>query len=236
MDILENLGVMSVIAVILAIVATVLAFIFIVPEKKRDSMGAFGKFLNDTVNFKYLIIEKILQALYIFATANTILVGFFALFLTVPTGYDYYTGTYRQTWVGWAGLLIMVLGPILVRLVYELLMMTILLVKNVISINSKLKSQTDAKHEDIFTAPDISGITADIQQRTAARREAAQASAQNQTYAQPQTFAQPQSFAQPQTTVTDTQQQVNAQPQASFCSNCGTRLDITGVCPNCGNK
>lgn len=69
MGIIANLGAMGIVAVIIAIVATVLAFIFIVPEKRRAQMGAFGKFLHDTCNFKYLIVEKILQALYIFATA-----------------------------------------------------------------------------------------------------------------------------------------------------------------------
>ena len=60
------LGIFSVVAIIFAIAATVLAFIFVVPEKKREKLGTFGKFVHDTVNFKYLIVEKILQALYIF--------------------------------------------------------------------------------------------------------------------------------------------------------------------------
>ena len=57
---------MLIIAGVLALVATVLAFIYVVPEKKREKLGAFGKFLHDTCNFKYLMVEKILQALYIF--------------------------------------------------------------------------------------------------------------------------------------------------------------------------
>ena len=36
-----------VIAAVLAIAATVLAFIFIVPEKRREKMNAFGRFLQD---------------------------------------------------------------------------------------------------------------------------------------------------------------------------------------------
>ena len=34
----------------------------------------------------------------------------------------------------------MILGPIMIRLVYELLMMAVLLLKNVISINNKFRS------------------------------------------------------------------------------------------------
>ena len=125
----QSIGFM-VAAIILAIAATVLAFIFIVPEKKREKLNAFGKFLHDTCNFKYLVVEKLLQALYIFLTAYFILQGFFMLF---QTSYG--------TWLGGAGLAIMIISPIVLRLVYELLMMAVILVKNVIMINKKLKDQ-----------------------------------------------------------------------------------------------
>lgn len=39
---------------------------------------------------------------------------------------------------GWIGLLMMVLGPVLVRLVYELFMMFIIVVKNTNQINNRL--------------------------------------------------------------------------------------------------
>ena len=140
-----------IISIILGIVATVLAFIFIVPEKKRENLNGFGKFLHDTVNFKFLIVEKILQALYIFATAFVILVGFCMLFFVVD--YGWYGAT---KWYGLEGFLIMIVGPIAVRLGYEFLMMTILLIKNVIQINSKLKNQNgEDKSVDIFAAPSI---------------------------------------------------------------------------------
>ena len=141
------LATLMIIALLLAIAATVLAFVFIVPEKKRDKLGKFGKFLHDTCNFKYLIIEKILQALYIFATALTILIGFFMLFCTDWNG-----------WMGGKGILLMILGPIGVRVTYELLMMAVLAVKNIISINNKLRNQNgDAAAPDIFS-PDMSNL------------------------------------------------------------------------------
>lgn len=144
---LNTLGTLGLIALVLAIVATVLAFIFIVPAKRRDKMGKFGKFLHDTCNFRYLIIEKILQALYIFATALTILIGFFMLFCTDWNG-----------WMGGKGILLMILGPIGVRVTYELLMMAVLAVKNIISINSKLRNQNEgAAGTDIFD-PDMSSL------------------------------------------------------------------------------
>ena len=122
-----------IVAVVLAIAATVLAFIFIVPEKRREKLNAFGKFLHDLCAFKFLVVEKILQALYIFSTAFIVLYGVLQLFNVQR---DYWTGASR--WMGGAGLLCIIVGPIAVRLSYELMMMAILLVKNVISINRKL--------------------------------------------------------------------------------------------------
>ena len=135
---------MLIIAGVLALVATVLAFIYVVPEKKREKLGAFGKFLHDTCNFKYLMVEKILQALYIFNTAAVIIFGVLMLF---RTEYNYWTGD--RIWMGGYGLLIIILGPIAIRLSYELMMMAILLLKNVISINHKLADQTGKGSGDV---------------------------------------------------------------------------------------
>ena len=140
-------GTLAVVALILAVVATILAFVFIVPEKNRKKLNAFGKFLHDTVNFKYLIVEKILQALYIFLTAYIVLSGFLMLFRVEDT----WSGS---KWYGGEGLLTMILGPIFVRLVYEFIMMFILLVKNVIQINNKLKGdEGTAAKAPVFEAP-----------------------------------------------------------------------------------
>ena len=142
-----NLGAFGIIATILAIAATVVAFVMIVPESKREKLGRFGKFLHDAVNFKFLIVEKILQALYIFFTALVILVGFFMLFCSDWSG-----------WMGGKGILLMILGPIAVRLSYELVMMAVLAVKNIISINSKLRNQNEgAAGTDIFD-PDMRSL------------------------------------------------------------------------------
>lgn len=159
-----NLGAFGIIATILAIAATVVAFVMIVPESKREKLGRFGKFLHDAVNFKFLIVEKILQALYIFVTAYVILCGFFMLFMAPET----WTGRH---WLGGYGILLMVLGPIAVRLCYELLMMAVLLLKNVISINHKLADQTGNGSGDVFAAPNMQEMKEALRQR----REAAQA-------------------------------------------------------------
>lgn len=172
-------------------------------------MGAFGKFLHDTCNFKYLIVEKILQALYIFVTAYVILAGFFMLFMAPQ---DWF-GT--RHWLGGYGLLTMIVGPIAVRLVYELLMMGILLVKHVISINCKLRNQNDGSQADPFATPDMSAMKATLQQKAAERAQAA-----------PAAPVDPATPAAPTEPV--------AAPEKKFCSACGTPLDGADCCPNCG--
>lgn len=123
-----------------AIAATVVLFIFVLPDKKRENLPKFLKTAHDLFTFKSLLIEKMLQALYVFSTAACIFVGFFLLF-----GFNVYNGYYynNTTWFGGYGILIMLIGPIVVRLVFEVMMLFVLLVKNTIQINNKLKSQVE---------------------------------------------------------------------------------------------
>lgn len=181
----------------------------IVPERKREKLGRFGKFLHDAVNFKFLIVEKILQALYIFVTAYVILCGFFMLFMAPET----WTGRH---WLGGYGILLMVLGPIVVRMCYELLMMVILLVKNVISINRKLKNQNGSNVDtDLFAVPEL--------HRTQPAKPVA-----------PATPAAPAAPAQRSTPFQPAEQAAPAAP--SFCTRCGAHLDENGHCPNCDQE
>ena len=224
-----------IIAVVLAIAATVLAFIFIVPEKRREKLNAFGKFLHDLCSFKFLVVEKILQALYIFSTAFIVLYGVLQLFNVQR---DYWTGASR--WMGGTGLLCIIVGPIAVRLSYELMMMAILLVKNVISINRKLADETGSAGGDVFAAPDVEELKKAIQRKEP--RPQPQPPVQPQPpYQQPQPpyQPQPQPPVQPQS---EPQPQPPVQPQpvweeparpAQFCRECGSRLE-NGVCPQCG--
>jgi len=204
-----NMGAFGIIATILAIIATVVAFVMIVPESKREKLGRFGKFLHDAVNFKFLIVEKILQALYIFVTAYVILCGFFMLFMAPET----WTGRH---WLGGYGILLMVLGPIAVRLCYELLMMAVLLLKNVISINRKLKNQNERSADaDLFAVPEL--------HRTQPAKPVA-----------PVTPVAPAAPAQTETPFQPAEQAAPVAP--SFCTRCGAHLDENGHCPNCDQK
>ena len=134
----NSAGTVMAILLLLAVVLTVLAFIFIVPENRREKLNAFGKFLHDTCNFNYLLIEKILQALYIFLTVFAILMGLYTLVHNF-----------------WVGLALTIIMPIAIRLIYEFLMMAVLLLKHVIMIDNKLKNQNTAESKGKGSEPEF---------------------------------------------------------------------------------
>ena len=129
------------------------------------------------------------------------------MLFAVERWYSYYSG-YRYEWVGYYGLIMMILGPIAIRIVYEFIMMAILLVKNVIQINNKLKNQNDGEAGDIFASnfKSVVGNSAPVEQPV-----------YQQTY---QPVEQP-------------VYQQAAQPVVSFCPNCGSMANPDGTCPNC---
>ena len=109
-------------------------------------------------------------------------------------------------WLGGLGLLLMILGPIAIRLVYELLMMMVILVKNVIEINNKLKNQNESgSSSDVFNTPDLSSV----------RKNIANA------------------IQKPETPAAPAAPSAQTENKPHFCMNCGSPLSDDGSCPNC---
>ena len=139
------------IGIVATIVCTILAYKRIIPEKKRAGLGKWGQLLHDVFNFKFLIIEKVLQFFYVVATIACVCVGLAMIFGISIYHSEWLDKTYTQ-WYGIYGILTAIVGPWLIRLSYELIMMGILLVKNVIQINKKLKGEVE---EDAYQAPSV---------------------------------------------------------------------------------
>lgn len=191
----------SILAGILAIAATVLAFVFILSKKGRASQNPFVKFLVNVCDFRSLIIEKILKALYIFFTSFTILYGFLGIF---NFGSYNYGATLLQS------LLTLILGPIAIRIFYELIMLAVLAVKNIIQINNKLSKLTG----------DDASANVDFDADLSALKKYAPA-----VPVRPAAPTQPTAPAQPA---------APAQPHTVYCEKCGTPYDENaGGCPNC---
>lgn len=194
-------------AVIISIILTILLVVLVAPAKRREGLPKFFQVVHDICNFKGLLLEKVLKVLYIFSTINVMLTGIFTWF----------SGGYNFGMTFLAGLLILVLGPILVRLAYEFMMLFVLLVKNVIQINNKLNGKNDN--------PFVKDIDFDKFKNS---------NVPEQNYTSP--YAQPVQPIQPEQPVV----QNNYQPQQNndsvrFCTTCGTKITgNTDVCPNCG--
>lgn len=117
-------SIMFIVGIVLALICTILSVILITPEKRRAALPKFFKFLHDLFNVRWLLIEKIFKFFYIFFTLSAVIIGFLLLFTFSPYSL--------------LGLLLMLAGPVFIRLIHESLMLMILTVKNVISINNKL--------------------------------------------------------------------------------------------------
>lgn len=195
-------------AVIISIILTILLAILVVPEKRRNGLPKFFQVIHDICNFKGLLLEKVLKILYIFSTINVMLTGIFTWF----------SGGYNFGMTFLAGLLILVLGPILVRLAYEFLMLFVLLVKNVIQINNKLNGKNDNPFANNIDLNQFKNSNAPEQNYTS-------------PYAQPVQPIQPE---QPVVQNNNYQSQQN-NDSVRFCTTCGTKITgNTDVCPNCG--
>ena len=120
-----DIQIVAIVSLVLAVAGAILAFIFIMPAKKRSSLPKFLQVLHDIFTFKGLMIEAILRFLYVFYTFFCIVAGFLLLFGIEVKGYQVPADeTFK------VGLFLMILGPIFLRLAFELLMLSVLLVKN----------------------------------------------------------------------------------------------------------
>jgi len=124
-------GIAIVLGMVFAVAATVLAYIFIIPESRRSGTSKLIQILHDILNFKHLLIETIMKFLYVFGTLASVSVGFFMLFSVQRYG-SYYTRSMFST-----GLIMLFVVPILLRLVFEATMLMVIMAKHLGEINKK---------------------------------------------------------------------------------------------------
>jgi len=218
-----SVAVAILIGAIIAIAATIYACIAIVPEKKRAGLkGSFLVFVHDLCNFKALLLEKILKVLYIFCTCMCIAGGFFMLFARIKFwGYSQSMALY--------GVAMLILGPIVMRILFESAMLVILGVKNIIQINQKLGSGAApaAPKAPAAKAP-AAPAPAPAPAPAAPVAPAAPAAP---VYAQP--APAPAAPVAPAAPAPAPAPAPAVEPRYVFCTECGTRYDANaGGCPN----
>ena len=129
-----TLAVISVVlAFLVALTLVIMLYVLVMPKKKNGTFsGKFSQWLHDYFRFKKLYIESVLRFFFAFCTIFMICFGLFGTIAGIINNPD----NALQTLL--SGLSIMILGPIVLRLFYELTMMLIMLVQNVMDINKKL--------------------------------------------------------------------------------------------------
>ena len=118
---LDNSVIATIVTIVLALAAAVLIFVLVFPKVRAGSKNGFLNLVSDYFEMRYLLIEKILKAAFIFFSFASIVYGIIGLFSDVILG-----------------LVVMFLGPVILRVVYELLMLFVSLVRNVSEINAKM--------------------------------------------------------------------------------------------------
>ena len=116
----------GIIALVLAIVGGILVY-FLFVKAKTEPKGKFAKWLKDFLSFKIMWIEPILKVVYYVATIFTVLYSFTFLALG---GYGFLMF-----------LMCLVLGPIIIRIVYETTMMFIMIWRNTRDIAENTKKK-----------------------------------------------------------------------------------------------
>ena len=128
-----------IIGIVLAVAVTIFICVRVLPKKYDGRLDSkFLQFLHDFFNFKTFYIEALTKFIFVLLTCLCIFVGFLLMFGKFEY-YGYFGMTFTQSTFLY-GLGIMLLGPLVLRVTYEFVMMAILLVQNVIDINRKMKA------------------------------------------------------------------------------------------------
>lgn len=128
-----------ILGVVLTVISIVLLYLFVLPKKQNGKLPPFLQRLHDFFHFKKLFLEPILKFLYLLSTCFCIFFGLFLLFGRV----EYISHPFLSTYSSYSestflrGLVLLVAGPIVLRILYEGAMLLILAARNLVEINQK---------------------------------------------------------------------------------------------------
>ena len=114
-------GIWTIVSVILAIIGGIVLYFTSLSKKNEGKFTGFLGWLYDFLTFKKMMIENVLKILYIIV----------ALFVTLSS-----FGLMSISFL--AFLLTLVIGNVLTRVIYELLLVKLVICKNTTEINKKL--------------------------------------------------------------------------------------------------
>ena len=114
-------GIWTIVSVILAIIGGIVLYFTFLSKKNEGKFTGFLGWLYDFLTFKKMMIENVLKILYIIV----------ALFVTLSS-----FGLMSISFLEF--LLTLVIGNVLTRVIYELLLVKLVICKNTTEINKKL--------------------------------------------------------------------------------------------------
>lgn len=118
-----GMGIWLIIATILSIIGGVLVY-FLFVKAKTTPKGKFMKWLKDFLAFKTMWLEPILKVMYYIETIAVVLISF----AFISTSFLMFLG-------------ILILGPIITRLIYEMFMMFVMVWHNTQEIAENTKKK-----------------------------------------------------------------------------------------------
>ncbi len=117
-----NSSVVAIVALICAIVGSILVFVLFLRKENESKYTGFVKWLYDFLQFNKLTIDIILRFTYLFL----------AILITVMS-----FGLISTSFLGF--LIVLIIGNLVLRVVYEFSMLVILIHRNVRELNEKTK-------------------------------------------------------------------------------------------------
>lgn len=114
----------AIIAAFIALFGGILLYYLFVRSDKEPK-GKFAKWLKDFLSFKTLWIEALLKICYYIATIFTILISFTLIGTDIASFF-----------------IVLIVGPVIIRLAYELIMMIIMICRNTADIAKNTKKNT----------------------------------------------------------------------------------------------
>lgn len=119
---IENINIWIIISFVLAVAAGIVLYYLFIKINKEKKLNAVGLWFNKILNFKILFSKNLLKILYVISAIFTSLISFGFI------GYNFLFF-----------LFLLIVGNIILRIIYEFLVIKILLYKNTVQINKKLK-------------------------------------------------------------------------------------------------
>lgn len=202
-SILDNLDTISTIVLIASIIAAIFVYFLFLNPKNEGKFAGFKNCLYNFLNFRSLFIEAFFKILYMALTVTITVIGVITFF------YGFSDVDYLLI-----GLLFIVFGNLIIRIMFEYSLILIMLFKNTSDIRKKLVDPDNADNPNSFEG----GYAAFDSFKTKVVNRAANYIEANKTQQAPP------------------QQNVSKEP-VSVCKNCGAPLpDGSEFCPNCGVK